>query len=266
MIELYQFWDSPCCFKVRIVLAEKKIDWKSHLIASVQCDHFKPEYQALNPHSIVPTLIHGDHTILQSSVIAEYLDEAFPYNKLKPTNPVDRAVMRQWTHDEQAYLFPLIIIMSFNLMMTLREKAYGIEQLREWSKQHPDQERAQDHLERVSSLMDKQAIDNAAKKFAWHMERLEKQIEISGGPWICGKFYSLADISLAPILDRIEYLDLLGVLDKAPKVAEWYQKIKDRQTFQQSTPDFEYRMWGPKKPVPEKQVGSDAPYGSFPSE
>ena len=68
------------------------------------------------------------------------------------------------------------------------------------------------------------------------------------------------------MLDRIEYLDLLGVLDKAPKVAEWYQTIKDRETFQQSTPDFEYRMWGPKKPVPEKQVGSDAPYGSFPSE
>lgn len=86
-------------------------------------------------------MIHGDHTILQSSVIAEYLDEAFPYNKLKPINPVDRAIMRQWTHDEQAYLFPLIIIMSFNLMMTLREKAYSIGQLREWSKQHPDQER-----------------------------------------------------------------------------------------------------------------------------
>ena len=103
MIELYHFWDSPCCFKVRIVLAEKKIDWKSNLIASVQFAHFTPKYQALNPHSIVPTLLHGDNTILQSGVIAEYLDEAFPNNELKPTDPVNRAIMRQWTHDEQAY-------------------------------------------------------------------------------------------------------------------------------------------------------------------
>jgi glutathione S-transferase len=266
MIELYHFWDSPCCFKVRIVLAEKKIDWKPHLIASVQFDHFKPKYQALNPHSIVPTLIHEDHILLQSGVIAEYLDEAFPDNGLRPINSVDRAIMRQWTHDEQAYLFPLIIIMSFNLMMTLREKAYGMDQLREWSKRHPDQARAQDYLKRVSSPMDKQAVDSAAKKFTWHMERLEKQIEISGGPWICGKVYSLADISLGPILDRIEYLDLLGVLDKAPRVAEWFKKIKDRQAFQEAAPGFEYRMWGPKKPVPKTHVGSDAPYGAFPSE
>ncbi|MBT4937749.1 MAG: glutathione S-transferase family protein [Rhodospirillaceae bacterium] len=265
MIELYHFWDSPCCFKVRTVLAEKKIEWKPHLIASVQFDHFQPEYQMLNPHSIVPTLIDGDHILLQSGVIAEYLDEKFPDIGLKPNNPADRATMRQWAHDEQAYLFPLIIIMSFNLMMTLREKAYGMDQLREWSKRHPDQARAQDYLNRVSSPMDEEAVNAAAKKFTWHMERLEKQIEVSGGPWICGKTYSLADISLGPILDRMEYLDLLRVLDNAPRVAELYELIKARPAFQKAAPDFEYRMWGPKKPIPKSQVGPDAPYGSFPS-
>ena len=28
MIELYQFWDSPCCMKVRMVLAEKGLAWE----------------------------------------------------------------------------------------------------------------------------------------------------------------------------------------------------------------------------------------------
>ncbi len=266
MIELYHFWDSPCCFKVRIVLAEKKIEWKSRLIASVQFDHFQSDYQALNPHSIVPTLIHDERVLLQSGVIAEYLDEMFPDNGLKPDNPADRATMRQWAHDEQAYLFPLIIIMSFNLMMTLREKAYGMDQLREWSKRHPDQARAQDYLNRVSSPMDIEAVEAAAEKFSWHMERLEKQLANSGGPWICGKTYSLADISLGPILDRMEYLDLLKVLDKAPMVADWYEQMKARPAFEEAAPDYEYRMWGPKKPIPKTQVGPDAPYGSFPSE
>ena len=231
----------------------------------MQFDHFKPKYQALNPHSIVPTLIHGDNTILQSGVIAEYLDEAFPNNELKPTDPVNRAIMRQWTHDEQAYLFPLIIIMSFNLMMTLREKAYGMEQLQIWSKKHPDQARAQDYLNRVSSPIDQVALDQAIEKFRWHMERLEKQIAVSGGPWICGKDYSLADTSIAPLLDRIEYLDLLSVLEKCPRVKEWFNKIKTRKSFLEAMPPYEYRMWGPKKPIPNKQVGSDAPHGSFPS-
>ena len=262
---MYHFWDSPCCFKVRIVLAEKEIEWTSNLIASVKFDHFRPDYQALNPHSIVPTLIHDGRVLLQSSVIAEYLEEAFPETRLKPEGTADRAVMRQWMHDEQAYLFPLIITMSFNLMMTLRAKAYGMDQLREWSKMHPDQARAQDYLNRISSPTDQKAIDVAAGKFSWHMERLEKQISTSGRPWICGKTYSLADISIAPILDRIEYLDLLCVLEKSPRVSEWFDQIKARTAFLTAAPPFDFRMWGPKKPIPEKQVSPDAPYGSFPS-
>jgi glutathione S-transferase len=265
MIELYHFWDSPCCFKVRLALAEKQIKWKPHLIASVQFDHFKSGYQALNPHSIVPTLIHGDHVLFQSGVIVEYLDEIFPDISLIPDNSWDRAIMRQWTHDEQAYLFPLIITMSFNLMMTLRVEAYGMDQLREWSKQHPDQSRAKDYLDRISSPIDREAVEAATMKFAWHMERLEKQMDILGGPWVLGESYSLADISLGPILDRIEYLDLLKVLDKAPRVADWFERIKARPAFYEAAPSFEYRMWGPKKPIPESQVSPNSPYGTFPS-
>ena len=265
MIEIYHFWDSPCCFKVRMVLAEKELEWTPHLIASVQFDHFQPDYQKLNPHCIVPTLIHDGQVLLQSSVIAEYLDETFPEINLKPESTTDRALMRQWAHDEQTYLFPLIITMSFNLMMTLREKAYGMEQLQEWSKRHPDQTRAQNYLNRISSPINQEAVDAAADQFAWHMERLEKQFETSGGPWICGEIYSLADISVAPILDRIEYLDLMRVLKNSPRVVEWFNQVKTRPAFLRASPPFEYRMWGPKKPVPKIQVSTDAPYGSFPS-
>ncbi len=112
--------------------------------------------------------------------------------------------------------------------------------------------------------MDQQAIDVAGGKFTWYMARLEQQFEVSGGPWVCGKIYSLADISLGPILDRIDYLDLLNLLDGTPKVADWYESMKERPAFQKGAPPFEYRMWGPKKPIPEKRVSPDAPYASFP--
>ncbi|MEE2746608.1 MAG: glutathione S-transferase domain-containing protein, partial [Pseudomonadota bacterium] len=88
---------------------------------------------------------------------------------------------------------------------------------------------------------------------------------ISGGPWICGSNYSLADISIAPILDRIEYLDLLSILENSPRVSEWFDRMRNRKTFLKAAPPFDYRMWGPKKPIPNKRVSPDAPYGSFPS-
>ena len=265
MIEMYHFWDSPCCFKVRMVLSEKEVEWTPRLLASVQFEHLSSEYQAINPHSIVPTLINGDKIIFQSNVIVEYLDEVLPKTSLTPGTAAQRALMRQWMHDEQTFLFPLIVTMSFNLMMKLREKAYGMEQLQNWSKKHPDQTRAQDYLKRVASPIDQNALDNAVAKFRWHMERMEKQIIMSGGPWICGKDYSLADISIAPLLDRIEYLDLLSVLEQCPRVNEWFERVKAKKSFLEAQPPFEYRMWGPKKPVPNKRIGPEAPHGSFPS-
>ena len=39
------------------------------------------------------------------------------------------------------------------------------------------------------------------------MERLEEELNITGGPWICGEAFTLADICVAPIMDRIEYLE-----------------------------------------------------------
>ena len=104
MIELYHFWDSPCCFKVRTVLAEKNLDWQEHLIASVQFDHFQPEYQAINPHSIVPSLIHDGHVLMQSGIIAEYLDEMIE-PRLHPADPVKRARNRAWTDFLTTFVF-----------------------------------------------------------------------------------------------------------------------------------------------------------------
>ena len=77
-----------------MVLAEKEFEWTPKLIASVKFDHFRPDYQSLNPHSSVPTLIHEGSVLFQSNVIAEYLDEAFPESRLQPEGTADRAIMR----------------------------------------------------------------------------------------------------------------------------------------------------------------------------
>ena len=86
-----------------------------------------------------------------------------------------------------------------------------------------------------------------------------KQIVISGGPWICEKTIHWLIRYIAPLLDRIEYRILLPVLEECPRVKEWFNKIKSRKSFLEAMPPYEYRMWGPKKPIPNKQVGSDAP-------
>jgi glutathione S-transferase len=266
MLELYHFWDSPCCFKVRTVLAEYHLEWTERYIMTVHFDHLQPEYQILNPHSRVPTLVYDGLIVIQSSVIAEYIDDQFGNGALKPKSAAALAVMREWMADEQEYLFPLIVPMSFNTMMKLRSKAYGLDQLIEWSKRHPDQIRAKDYLQRMSGPADMDAVVAAEKKFAWHMERLETQLQKTSGPWICGDDYSLADISVAPLLDRVEHLDRSRLYDALPLVAGWYQRMKERPAFMKATPPPEFRMWGPVKPIPAQQVDAAAAGYTFPSD
>ncbi len=251
MIELYQFWDSPCCMKVRMTLAEKGVDWTLRPVTTYKFDHYQPDYQALNPHSLVPTLVHDGKVVIQSGVIAEYLDDTFPDPPLKPADPLARARMREWMREEEEFLFRLIVTMSFNIMMKLRARAYGMDKLQEWSRRHPDRNRARDYLQRVTGPADMGAVAQAEQKFRWHMERLDRQLADSGGPWICGDQFTLADICIAPITDRIEYLDREHLWRGLPAVEAWVARVRERPSFGAAAPSFEDRMYGPKKPVPE---------------
>ena len=253
MMELYQFGDSPCCMKVRMVMAEKGLDREIKTVASYKFAHYQPDYQALNPYSLVPTLVHDGRVVIQSSNIGEYLDEMFPDPSLQPRDPFEKSKMREWMKEEEEFLFPLIVTLSFNTMMKLRAEGYGIEQLQEWSLLHPDQESAQDYLSRVTSPVDTEGLARAEKKFRWHMERLEKQLTESGGPWICGRVFSLADICLAGIMDRIEYLDRDWLFDGLLRVEAWVSALKSRPSYGAAVHEPDDRMWGPLKPVPAKE-------------
>src|ERR687883_841046 len=86
MLELYHSVNSVCAQKVRVVLAEKGLEYREHLM-TLRGDQFDPAYMKLNPNAVVPTLVHDGRTVIESSVILYYLDEAFPATPLMPRDP-----------------------------------------------------------------------------------------------------------------------------------------------------------------------------------
>ena len=97
MIELYHASMSTCAQKVRMTLAEKQLDWDSKLLDLRASDQHQPDYLKLNPNGVVPTLVDDGQVVIESTVICEYLDDAYPDPALKPEAPLARATMRQWT-------------------------------------------------------------------------------------------------------------------------------------------------------------------------
>jgi maleylacetoacetate isomerase len=94
-VTLYTYWRSQAAFRVRIALRLKGIAIEKVTLDLLKGDQFAPSYQALNPESVVPTLIDGaGEPLTQSLAILEYLDEKHPDPPLLPTELRARAHAR----------------------------------------------------------------------------------------------------------------------------------------------------------------------------
>ena len=93
---LYNWPTSTCSQKVRLVLAEKLLAFEDRRLDSSKAENLADWYLELNENGVVPTLAHGARIIVDSSVIAEYLEEVFPAISLSPADAYQRARMRAW--------------------------------------------------------------------------------------------------------------------------------------------------------------------------
>ena len=85
---------SPYTRKVRVVLAEKKIDFEIELVDVAPAQN---PVNAHNPLGKIPTLVLDDGTALYDSrVIVEFLDHASPLNRLIPADFRERVQVRRW--------------------------------------------------------------------------------------------------------------------------------------------------------------------------
>jgi len=114
MLVLYHAPHSTCSQKVRLVLHEKGAKFDEVRIDLGKKEQLKPDYLALNPNGVVPTLVDDGVPIVESSVICEYLDEKYPHNPLVPSDIVERARMRAWTHYIEEVAVGAIRVPSFN--------------------------------------------------------------------------------------------------------------------------------------------------------
>jgi glutathione S-transferase len=90
-VKLYDAARCPFCARVRIVLAEKEIEYET---AEIDLNNRPDWIYELNPSGKVPVLEHGPFVLPESAVIMEYLDEYSPEEQLLPHDLAERAEAR----------------------------------------------------------------------------------------------------------------------------------------------------------------------------
>lgn len=103
MLTLYDASRCPYCARVRIVLAEKQIQYEPVEIDLADRPGWLFEK---NPLGKVPVLEEDEFSLPESRVIMEYLEERFPVPSLLPSDPADRARVRLWFEQFDSFSSP----------------------------------------------------------------------------------------------------------------------------------------------------------------
>jgi glutathione S-transferase len=199
-----------------MVLEEKKVPYALLVPENKSED---PGFLKLNPFRLTPVLeLEDGGTIYESSVINEYLEDAFPEPAMLPKDPYERARIRMIEDTTDQYVY-----------QTLRD--FRMAQF----------DYAPPFLVRKKAdEVDHKLLESSRIKLYEHLARLES--ELAGRAFFGGATFSLADVALAPPLTAT--LKLLGVLpDKRyPLIAAWSARVIERSSYIASAPKEPLRI------------------------
>jgi len=200
MRTLFHLWLHPFSRKVRVALAEKKLDFD---LKVEKIWERRTEFLALNPAGDVPVLVDPDGTtIANSQVVCEYLEEVYPEVNLLGPDPVQRSETRR-----------LVSWFDVKFNREVTDNLVGEKLMKPFLKlgePHGPSIRAGHanihyHLDYIGFLTEKRT-------------------------WLAGDQFSLADISAAAHLSCVDYIgDVPWEEHEAART--WYKKVKARGSF-----------------------------------
>ena len=199
MLRLYHVPLSPFCRKVRLVLAEKKMDVE--LIEERYWEQ-STEFLRRNPAGKVPILRHEGALLTESTPICEYIEELNPEPSLIPKDAKARYEMRRlvsWFDDKFHHE-----VTSNLLYERVNKKVSG------------------------QGFPDSKNIKEGARKIKYHMDYMAWLLEHRR--WLAGDTMTLADFAAAAHLSSLDYISDVD-WNRSSVVKDWYAKIKSRPAF-----------------------------------
>ncbi|WP_102109407.1 glutathione S-transferase family protein [Oceaniglobus roseus] len=190
---------SPFCRKVRLSLAEKKIE-----VELVEERYWEndPDFLRRNPAGKVPVLRMGSQILSESVAICEYIEELHPEPPLLPADPEGRFEVRRligWFDDKFHRE-----VTSKLLYERVNKKVMGL------------------------GYPDSTNIKQGAKAIKFHLDYMAWLLDQRR--WLAGDAMTLADFAAAAHLSCLDYISDVD-WNRSETVKDWYAKIKSRPAF-----------------------------------
>jgi glutathione S-transferase len=230
MIELYTHPMSPCAQKVRIVLAEKNLEWTGRHIDLPGKENLEPWYLKLNRLGVVPTLVEDGRAVIESSIICEYLEDRYPDPRLRPDDPHDIATMRFWMKQVDNKLHPSCGALQWPVVM--RDKLLALPEAEQMAKIDRVVEKPRRERQRRLLKMGLDAPDIKDAVGTYHRFIVDMEAALADSEWVVGNRFSLADCCLAPYFQTLYQFGWNELYESGyPRVTDWYARIRERHSY-----------------------------------
>jgi glutathione S-transferase len=232
MLELHHNAFSSCSQKVRLVLAEKGLEFESRVVDLLGGGQHDPDYVKLNPNHVVPTLVHDGAVLIESSLINEYLEDAFPEVPLRPSDPQVGHAARLWVKQIDEKVHPAAGVLTYAIgprPMVLQQP----EEVREKAIEAiPDPARRAARRSVIEHGVAAPEFAGALARFIDLLDAMEEQLPPGG--WLSGDRFGLADAAALPYVLRLHHLAMTPLLEKGvrPSVADWLARVQARESFE----------------------------------
>lgn len=235
-LALYHNALSSCSQKVRLVLEEKRLEWESRVIDLLSGEQHDPEYAKLNPSHVVPTLLDGGRVLVESSLINEYLDDAFPQMPMRPHEAGARHAMRLWVKQIDEKVHPAAGVLTYGIGARPMVLGQPEEQREAAIEAIPDAARRAARRSVIEHGVQAPEFAGALRAFLDLLDRM--QAELSPRGWLSGDDFGLADAAALPYVLRMEHLGMRPFVEARPRAAEWLARVQERPAYEKAVAEW----------------------------
>nr|WAA68426.1 phi class glutathione S-transferases [Pinus yunnanensis] len=201
MIKVHGHHLSTATRLVLCCLEEKQVDYELAFVDLSAGDHKQPQYLALNPFGVVPSIQDGDLTLFESRAVIKYLATKYrgQGTELLGNNVSEQALVDQWCEVEgQSFNPPASTILFQTFVVPIKGG-------------------------RTDEAVVKMNVEKVVKVLDIYEERLSKS------KYLAGDFFSLADLQHLPCTEYlINGCGKGDVISSRKHVKAWWKDISSR--------------------------------------
>jgi glutathione S-transferase len=209
VIKVFGSKTTVCTRRVLLTLKEKGVDYELVIVDIQKGESYTPQYKEKQPFGVVPYIDDDGFILYESRAICRYIEDKYKNQgtRLIPEDVKERALFEQGCSIELSYFNPQANPLVY-------EKLYA-----HFHGRQTDEER----------------VKQLAGKLAEYLDVYE--IILSKQEYIGGNTFTFADLSHIPMAAKLFLVGYGHLLTDRPRVAEWWNKITSRNSWQEVSAD-----------------------------